>query len=673
MSDTHENHDSAEPIHDELLGKLALSYKLITPAQYLVALEIQKKEEALNAQVMMGDVLFSHGFLSSEQLEILNQAIDFLARSRKEKRFGNIAVKKGFIRRESLNKALDIQKKEKKEIGRILIEMGCLTEGQRQEILEIQKNTQITVPKYEEIAALKDRKKSMLSNHGDFPTLKVSPDALIAVVVLPEGKKDTTLEEINTFLDSSGVTYGRMPQEYLRACLASRELGISAFIVAQGQKGQPHVAGPLIIHFSPRALELSEPADPPQVRQGTVLGERELSQAGIPRITVFGVGFDEKGGQDFFFINGVGARISEARDRITAACDGEPFMFTDGSVGVIQQQTLEDPGTLPVRLEYDGHVLVKGCIPEGSEIRCVHVTASDIEGAVVWAEGDVRVSGQLVDSKIVAAGTVSCDTVRNSTLSCLGDIHVTNDILDSQIETACRCVAGKSVISSSIRARRGFYAEDVVSSDGAQTHIESGVDLLPAMVRGEQEKMKNLEMDINEIVEKIHAIESMINLSGRAVSDIMVNLKKTESERELLDSTVTRMEQKGNRQIVTGRNRIAALDQEIQAAKEVMDVLEADCRMFEKKMMSLKKKLQIKIKIYRELKGSTDRKTAHMMRRLEALPPRVVMEIRGEIDRGTVLSGPGGSMVLDKTCTCVEVREQAQPDGSNRLVVQPLA
>lgn len=664
MNDSHINHEPTDPIHDQMLGKLALSYKLITNEQYLEALDIQKNEDASNGQVLMGDVLFSHGFLSSEQVRLLHQAIDIMTMRRMEKRFGSIAVNKGFIRKEELNRALSVQKKEKREIGRILIDLGFLTKNQLQEILEIQKNTQVTVPKLEEIASLPGMKSPLNSNHGDTLALNVPQDALIAVVVLPENRKDITSEDIQAFLDSKGVTFGKMSQDYIKACLDSRDLGVKAFVVAQGQKGQHPVSGPVTIHHPPRPLEYDKEFSPTFVEDGVVLAERELTRPGIPRITVFGVGFEEKDRSETVFINGCGARVNDNRDRITASCEGEPFLFTDGAVGVLQEQRVESPDESAITLSFEGHVVVTGTVEMGSDIRCVHISAVQVEGASIWAEGDVWIEGQIANSTVIAAGTIRADTIKNCKISSLGDVVAANDILDSNIETSCRCMAGKSVIASTIKARRGIVAEDVVSSDGSPSSIEFGVDVIPAIISGDHGKMNNLETEISAVVEQIHSMESMIRITDQVVSDITANLKKNESEQSLLESTVSRMEQKSNRQIVTGRNKLSDLSLEIQAAQDIMPVLTDDREGLEKQMNSLKKHLQIKMKIYRELKENLERKSAQMMKRLAHLPSLALIEVKNEIDRGTVLIGPHSSTILDKTYSRTTIIEKDNQDGT---------
>lgn len=669
MNDPPVKKDTMDPFYDQMLGKLALSYKMISSEQYAQALGIQNKEASAGNPVLLSDVFFSQGHLSSEQIGILHQAIGIMADRRKKKRFGPLAVSRGIIRNEDLRKALEIQKTlnraDMKPLGLILVDMGRMTEAQVQEILDLQKNIAVSVPSLEEVTAAPQSQNTRPSVlFGDSLLLNVSQDALIAVVGLPERRVDITVAEIQAFLDARGVTFGRMPEDYLMACLESWELGVNAFVGARGQKGQAPISGEAKILFTPRPVEHDKPSIPVAVKAGDVLAERTLMRPGIPRITVFGVGFDEKDRNETFFMNGGGARLNETRDKITAACDGEPFLFADGAVGVLKEHLIDVPDDEKVVLSVEGDVVLNGFAGPGTDIRCVHLSAADIEGAVIVAEGDVRVAGQIVDSRVVAAGTVRADTIQNCTISSLGDVTVVNDILDSTIETSCRCVAGKSVIASTIRARRGIDAEDVASSDGIPSCLEFGIEVLPAIVTADKDEMKNLEAEVSVLVEEIHSIESMFRITDQVIADISQNQKKIEKELTLLKNTVARMEQKSNRQVVTGRNKMTDLITEIQASAETMEVLANDRTDLEKRSDSLKKHLQIKMKIYRELKESMERKTGQMARRLEGLPPVAQVAIRNEIDRGTILKGPHRAKTLENTLGAVTIRETENTDGT---------
>jgi hypothetical protein len=84
-----------EMIHDQMLGKLALSYKLIDIQNYMEAVELQKKDWAEGRKTFLSELFIRAGFLSDERLHFLNHAKEIITKKRKEKRFGMIAVKQG--------------------------------------------------------------------------------------------------------------------------------------------------------------------------------------------------------------------------------------------------------------------------------------------------------------------------------------------------------------------------------------------------------------------------------------------------------------------------------------------------------------------------------------------------------------------------------------------------
>lgn len=57
---------------------------------------------------------------------------------RRYRKLGEILLEKGFITREELDKALEIQKEKKKPLGEVLIETGYITEDQLLEALSEQ-------------------------------------------------------------------------------------------------------------------------------------------------------------------------------------------------------------------------------------------------------------------------------------------------------------------------------------------------------------------------------------------------------------------------------------------------------------------------------------------------------------------------------------------------------
>ena len=56
-----------------------------------------------------------------------------------KKRFGQILCEQGYIDRQQLQKALDMQKKERRMLGQILLDLGYITSDQLYDALDIQR------------------------------------------------------------------------------------------------------------------------------------------------------------------------------------------------------------------------------------------------------------------------------------------------------------------------------------------------------------------------------------------------------------------------------------------------------------------------------------------------------------------------------------------------------
>ena len=100
--------------HDQMIGKLAVNYKLLSKEDYTRAVNLQRDGMKSGMYSSLTEVLIQHKYLSHEEIELLKQVKELITEMRKEKRFGVIAVKNGFVSESQLNLALKVQKREKK-------------------------------------------------------------------------------------------------------------------------------------------------------------------------------------------------------------------------------------------------------------------------------------------------------------------------------------------------------------------------------------------------------------------------------------------------------------------------------------------------------------------------------------------------------------------------------
>lgn len=132
--------------------QLAMAYELINQEQLDEAISIQKAEEQLGNIIAIEDILLQKGMIQPEQMEMLKSINEFLEMRSLDKKFGKIAVSKGFLTEEEVKRALSAQVASFKQhkycrlIGDILIETGVLKESQRDSILMEQKRIDAFLP-----------------------------------------------------------------------------------------------------------------------------------------------------------------------------------------------------------------------------------------------------------------------------------------------------------------------------------------------------------------------------------------------------------------------------------------------------------------------------------------------------------------------------------------------
>lgn len=654
--------------HDQMVAKLALAYNLISSEQYLKTLSIRSETVVGGKPPRLTAILVDRGFVSADQLDFLHQAKDMITQKRKEKRYGSLAVSQGYITEDELGEALAIQKREKKEIGRILLDEGFLTDEQHTAILHLQATTQVQIPTLEEMRRMIEEKNGITLQKKDAVILNVSQDALRAVLVLPESRRDVSLREIRSFLDDQGICFGMVDDEAIEDCLACRNLGVNAFIVARGQTSVPPETGPMVYHFEHPPLDLDiDTGRRPMVRKGECLAEREILRPGKPRITVYGASLDETGVSDGLFIPGNGTRMDEAQGSILSMHDGEPFRHPDGAVCVLKELLLHDEGLKAGPVRHDGTLRVTASISPGADITAVHIVAGSIDGAVIKADGNLWVDGELSGTTVISAGSVHARAISGCTISCVGDVFSETDIIDSEIRTLCRCKAAKKINKSSIYAARGIEAQAVVSGKDRPSILEFGKEEVPAYISGEEEAVMVLEESIQDLVSQIHARESMLGTTGQVISEIRREMDKNERERSMLSQSVSHMEQKSKRDLATGRNRLVTLGLDIQAARDTLEVLAKDMASITDSMASMKKTLGIKMREYKELKAKITRITSLMKERLSSHPRLKGVRVLGVIQATTCIQGPHAKTVLAEDLTRVMISESQLPDHDPAL------
>jgi hypothetical protein len=117
-------------------GALAMEKGFIDLDQVIEAIVIQTRENVeKKVWSPIGEILLQLGYMDAQQIKEVLEA-------KFERRFGDVAISKGFITLEQLIDAMTIQVKDEatkashRLIGEILVEMGTLSISQVEEVLD---------------------------------------------------------------------------------------------------------------------------------------------------------------------------------------------------------------------------------------------------------------------------------------------------------------------------------------------------------------------------------------------------------------------------------------------------------------------------------------------------------------------------------------------------------
>lgn len=677
MTKAKTENDAPDMFHDQMLGKLALNYKLISNEIYIEAINIQKKEIKAGLDSTIHEVLIKHEFLTKEEMELLHNAKNIITQQRKKKRFGVIAIKKGLLTESEIEEALKIQKNEKKEIGQILLDSGLISTVQCEEILHIQKSITVKLPSLHDIQTTHDNSKSAVSPLQNTFELNVSEDDLTAVLILPPFNDDINVDDIHKVLRDHDVCFGIINDTVIEDYLKYKHIGLNSFIVAKGENSIYGVSGEPTLHFTPRELkpgELDEDGkidykdrgDIPYVTEEDLLAERKIMQQSKPGTNVFGQIIEVDTLEDIVFISGSGTVYNEAGDKIIAECNGEPFINLDGSICVLNEYRVDDVNFETGNIKFDGNVIIDGKVNSDFIVEGINITAREVIGARIIAEGDVIVDQGIIGADITATGKVQATYMKDCKISCIGDVIVEKEILDCEIESSGICHSRGNILSSKIYAAMGVSSLNIGSNSTQPNHVEFGSAKKPTILM-ENEKDKNkIDIEFAAIQEQKDNIKSMIKILYNIIQEIELDLSKTKKEQSDLINTITRIEKKSKKIVTAGRQRIGEFETKIAAAEETLKALNDDKTSYNEKLAETEKRLQIR----RGVLDTINRKLNKLTRLINENKSRPVIRVFDTIIEGTKITGANASLVLKNDFSNVSLNEirNAVPENPNKFI-----
>jgi len=409
-------------------------------------------------------------------------------------RFGEIAVNMNIVPQAKLDRALVIQKmilsrtKVHMPIGKVLQEMGILTQEQIETILETQRYLSADEP---EVC----RDKPTTEATGSPETLSglkliISDDKLSAYLcpsdVQPSG---LSLQAVKDFIADQAVDYGLVDDQVLLDYISQTPLPGEPFKIASGTAPMEGRAPEMIFHFdtdplrigtlkSDGTMDWKNRGEIPQVNVGDLLVEKTPGQPGQPGTSVSGQVLPPPRIREPRLKCGKGAQKSEDGMQILAKVDGTPKLSSDGKVFVFGMLNIEgDIGVETGNIEFEGYIEAQGHVTAGYTVKAKGLYTTGIQDAVIEVAEDLICDGGIYGSTLTVGGNMKASHIHNCTIEILGDLVVKKEIFDSTIQSNGRCliVDGK-IITSNIDAKKGIEALEIGSAASNPCRLSVGFD-----------------------------------------------------------------------------------------------------------------------------------------------------------------------------------------------------
>ena len=191
------------------LGDLLIQQRLVTAAQLMRALERQRLQ---GGRVTLGQILVSQEILTQRQLDAV------LDSSGKRLRLGDVLLRHGTISREQLEHALAKQRKTRRPLGAVLIELGYVDDaGVRQALAN-----QLDIPFIELDRMSLDRSLSRIVNATYARRHSIVPVAVagqMLTLCMDDPTQRSVVEELNRAVTTTSTSAARREREFLETRL----------------------------------------------------------------------------------------------------------------------------------------------------------------------------------------------------------------------------------------------------------------------------------------------------------------------------------------------------------------------------------------------------------------------------------------------------------------------
>ncbi|WDP91821.1 MAG: DUF342 domain-containing protein [Desulfobacter sp.] len=482
---------------DKKFGELGVANRLVEAKSVQNALDIQSQIfKETNQSKLIGDILLENReisradkaaiLLTQDRIkdEFLAEAMNDIAASEMEKinlnmRFGAIAVKKGYITLDHLNRALAVQEAEAKEgkpkryLGGILKELFDLSDDRLSRILQIQKELEKKRLSLETALERYNTETSINKRLAGLFEYRFAKNKLEARLRRNSREfEDISVPDLKRWISSVGIVWGICPDSDIQKFLTRNTVG-DEIVIAAGQPPEPGSDGTLEFYFdtaNPPGDREGESGARSFVKKGEPIARRIPASPGKPGKDVSG--FTVAAPEPLEPVLNCGAGVIRDNDLYFADVDGSPVLYRNRTLFVKEMAesvpTRHHTGAIDTDMEdrWEGvNLRVDGSVLAGGKLRCRNLTVSGSIKGQVSADGEIIVKGEIGNPSGGDPAIIRAE----------GDVQAAKTVSNAIIVTAKGVKApGADLSAAAVQALEDIIVKNVLDTGPRPCVLQTG-------------------------------------------------------------------------------------------------------------------------------------------------------------------------------------------------------
>jgi hypothetical protein len=508
-----------------------------------------------------------------------------------------------------------------------------------------------------------------------FPMIRVVQNKMEAYIFVKHNlRPSTTVEDIKSMLAQRDITYGIIPDEEIQDYIDTPELHKQNFLIAKGDETIQPRDDEIVYHFERErkpgtekedgAMDFKDRGETPHVVAGQLVAERILGHPGQEGKTIFGdiqrIGKYERKS----LLCGKGIQLSSDRNQAHAKLSGLPVVSQRDQLSIENELMIHgDVDMKTGHIKYEGLVNVRGVVESHFYVRAQRLTAQGIMTAKIETTGDIKVKGGIIGATINTKGQVHAKFIKGANIHANGNVYAEKEILDSTIITRGECVIDRGrVMASDISASRGIIAKSVGSDTSPECQLTIGTDTtsLDKLMNYKRKLVKN-NRDLSEYEAPLIHLKKLLQEIDEQIEDLNILIDRIEDAKPGAEKRLKLLRQTNKRRdIKLYEDKILNMESKISSAKDSQRLYQREWDDVNQQITDYDPQILGKIERLKEENVDIEEKIKNLQSEIRRNKGKFSIVIHGFVARGTSISGPEASLVLDKDMNNVTIQEVSQ-------------